>query len=448
MVPESYAFKDGEITQDDPLEFIAYLHFGVSGAYARATAPEVYDVDDVEKQLVSTAEHDNGIVVLAPPDDIAEQLAVGTEYKDDLHLTIASATLGGREPEEFVEEVSRIIANLNPPTFSGRAIRLETFEKVGTEANVDAIVVFVDVPGLTKWRYDVVNALELEGFVINREHPFNPHITISYLEPEEEHDIHELLDLPIEIPSFKVAVWSGDVRRDATENDFEKQSPPGPPPRPGLQWKYETHRWIRPKHEGTAEKYFQTPGSWGKDEEVQKHAKKLRNAAQKFMKEHLDAKTISKINKAAESYAAGHAQEDDWSFESFLQEEMIEFSEEKRQEIINIHRIMAQNFFGSNPRKLYRGIYGKKRLPKGMVNVGDTVKVSSKKMGSWTTDIDVANEFADGGMVVSRVFDPSEVIMAPVLFKGSFISDYSYQKEFVIGNSKRRLDVAVEEFMT
>lgn len=27
---------------------------------------------------------------------------------------------------------------------------------------------------------------------------------------------------------------------------LEKQGPPGPPPRPGLQWKSSTHRWIRP----------------------------------------------------------------------------------------------------------------------------------------------------------------------------------------------------------
>ena len=32
-----------------------------------------------------------------------------------------------------------------------------------------------------------------------------------------------------------------------------KQGPPGPPPRPGLGWKEETRRWIRPRETGHAE---------------------------------------------------------------------------------------------------------------------------------------------------------------------------------------------------
>ena len=28
--------------------------------------------------------------------------------------------------------------------------------------------------------------------------------------------------------------------------DIEKQGPPGPPPRPGLEWNSQSHRWIRP----------------------------------------------------------------------------------------------------------------------------------------------------------------------------------------------------------
>ena len=33
--------------------------------------------------------------------------------------------------------------------------------------------------------------------------------------------------------------------------DIEKQGPPGPPPRPGLEWNSQSHRWVRPKTEMT-----------------------------------------------------------------------------------------------------------------------------------------------------------------------------------------------------
>ena len=34
---------------------------------------------------------------------------------------------------------------------------------------------------------------------------------------------------------------------------LNKQGPPGPPPRPGLQWKPESHRWIRPQESGSSQ---------------------------------------------------------------------------------------------------------------------------------------------------------------------------------------------------
>lgn len=32
-----------------------------------------------------------------------------------------------------------------------------------------------------------------------------------------------------------------------------KQGAPGPPPRPGLEWRSETHRWVRPMYHGTSD---------------------------------------------------------------------------------------------------------------------------------------------------------------------------------------------------
>src|SRR4051812_21994957 len=50
-----------------------------------------------------------------------------------------------------------------------------------------------------------------------------------------------------------VGVMSRGRRRPPARgfNSFAEGQPPGPPPRPGLSWKSETHRWIRP--DGTDE---------------------------------------------------------------------------------------------------------------------------------------------------------------------------------------------------
>ena len=38
-----------------------------------------------------------------------------------------------------------------------------------------------------------------------------------------------------------------DIVKEA--QNIVKQGPPGPPPKPGLEWDHNSHRWIRPKHE-------------------------------------------------------------------------------------------------------------------------------------------------------------------------------------------------------
>lgn len=56
-----------------------------------------------------------------------------------------------------------------------------------------------------------------------------------------------------------------------------KQGPPGPPPRPGLEWKEETSRWIRPKEgsagsaggAGRSQSGGQAPGGIGHWDELQ-----------------------------------------------------------------------------------------------------------------------------------------------------------------------------------
>ena len=44
------------------------------------------------------------------------------------------------------------------------------------------------------------------------------------------------------------------MSRSKRSKVISKQQPPGPPPRPGLKWKSQTHRWIRPKTEQTDKK--------------------------------------------------------------------------------------------------------------------------------------------------------------------------------------------------
>ena len=83
-----------------------------------------------------------------------------------------------------------------------------------------------------------------------------------------------------------------------------KQGPPGPPPRPGLEWKRETHRWIQPET-GETEAHH----DWGVGGQGQRISQlpreQLEELGPKFQEE---AAAKAEAGKpAAASFAQAHA---------------------------------------------------------------------------------------------------------------------------------------------
>ena len=53
-----------------------------------------------------------------------------------------------------------------------------------------------------------------------------------------------------------LVVWNPGLAKNLVKM-IRKSGPPGPPPRPGLEWKEETHRWIRPEQAGTPDDFLE-----------------------------------------------------------------------------------------------------------------------------------------------------------------------------------------------
>ena len=87
-------------------------------------------------------------------------------------------------------------------------------------------------------------------------------------------------------------------------NIIQKQMPPGPPPRPGLQWKPQTHRWIRPEHELWSEVHSSINNITNlDDEELKILVPKAKIHAEGAAKLFRDTKTDPKSTKQEQSYA-------------------------------------------------------------------------------------------------------------------------------------------------
>jgi hypothetical protein len=152
---------------------------------------------------------------------------------------------------------------------------------------------------------------------------------------------------------------------------------------------------------------------------------------------------------AVDDYASG-VPDGQGVIERLLQAEQSGDISPEQSGMLDMMRSNSQSLFGDEPRVLYRGFATiDNDALGGALNVGETVDLPADATSSWTTDINVARDFAQDGVIFSRRTNPEDVVIAPILFRGDSINDFGYQKEFVLQNSIGAFsDVRVDEIVS
>lgn len=153
-------------------------------AYRGHKIEEVEDAEDADDDVSQSA-----MVALYPSREVAEALALeGGESVDELHVTLAY--LGSDATEKLdlqtVVEALGPVANDSPP-LDGSVSGLGRFT-AGYPAGQEPWPLYasVDLPALPAFRQRLVAALEAAGVEVASEHGFSPHLTLAYVEPEDE----------------------------------------------------------------------------------------------------------------------------------------------------------------------------------------------------------------------------------------------------------------------
>ncbi len=231
---------------------------------------------------------------------------------------------------------------------------------------------------------------------------------------------------------------------------MDKRGPPGPPPRPGLEWHEETHRWRRSEKpsvpQGAPSKtkplgntpdnfeqlvsvYLQ-PSEGEESDEYYQALDKLQEWAQSNIEQQLTPDEQGNIKKILDKFTSGDASGAG-----------LKFSPEAEKILSSVSR----QLFGDKPRTLYRGLmYTDDFMERP--SIGDQASVPADKHSSWTTDIGVARNFSEGGFVMSHETSPEEVLVVPALIPAENTNLYSWQREFVLQNDTGQFsDVTIVE---
>lgn len=158
-------------------------------------------LDDIDAITAGGAQTDGCMVALAPPLSIADQLStLGSEDPSNLHITLAYL---GTTDDVDVQAVHDAVA-----AWAGRTPPMDgQMSGYGTFYNNDEPVLWAgwDIPGLERWREELVTELATYKAPCLSNHGFQIHMTLAYGE----------FNVPTELPDVppitfdKVAVAAG-----------------------------------------------------------------------------------------------------------------------------------------------------------------------------------------------------------------------------------------------
>jgi HK97 family phage portal protein len=142
----------------------------------------------------------------------AKKLALpGGESPKDMHITLAY--LGDKV--DFTGDVAKLKKELT--SFASEAIPLKgttgglgRFTPSDSSDNTSPIVALVNIPGIQKWRTQLVKRLEIAGATVASDFEFTPHITLDYIDADAQSPIKDVPNVPLDFDTLWLCI--GDER--------------------------------------------------------------------------------------------------------------------------------------------------------------------------------------------------------------------------------------------
>lgn len=135
---------------------------------------------------------DGCMIALYPPPELAEQLAIeGGLPAEELHVTVAYLGAAADVDGDALREAVAELAGRRP--FTAQLAGLARF----TGGDKDALVALVDSPDLEELRRDTLDALHERGIFVSREHGYTAHLSLLYLEPDDDAPLDRLKAQPV-----------------------------------------------------------------------------------------------------------------------------------------------------------------------------------------------------------------------------------------------------------
>lgn len=164
---------------------------------------------------VSSDQHQGVMIALYPPLGVAQQLANldgVTIPAEEMHITLGYAGSADNLTDEQVASAilaTRDVASMNTPLI-GNINGIGRFNASTTSDGQDVIYAVVDVPGLDRVRSVLGRILDDRDIEISRQHGFNPHITLAYVEPGAPFPLQTLPTMRLNLGELSISV--GDKR--------------------------------------------------------------------------------------------------------------------------------------------------------------------------------------------------------------------------------------------
>lgn len=168
------------------------------------------DDQSQEKRYVKAkddTEEQTGIMVAFFLDKAsAKKLAVaGGEPASDLHITLAylGETTDVYLDVPALQEALKTFAREQSP-LSGRIAGIGRFDAPG--GGPVPIIALPDIPGLPEFRHSLTELLEEQGYPANNEHGYTPHITLAYINADDDAPISDVPHFDITLDKLWLAV--------------------------------------------------------------------------------------------------------------------------------------------------------------------------------------------------------------------------------------------------
>lgn len=179
----------------------------IMGTVGAGFVPKAADEPSVT--IASRAPTHSGVMVAAyPSPELAADLALdGGEPAEELHVTLAYFGRVDELDEDQLETLATVLelyARGHDP-LEGEVGGIGRFTAA---EGPDALYGSVDVPGLSRLRTALVEALEQAGVPPRADHDFTPHITLAYLEPGSAMPIQSLEPRALRIDALDLVVGS------------------------------------------------------------------------------------------------------------------------------------------------------------------------------------------------------------------------------------------------